>query len=85
MSFGRKIGPFFEMTLATVAVLARLQLAAKRSGRELRLVRASDELLDLIEFMGLTDALRVEARRQAEEREEPLGVEEEGELGDAAL
>jgi anti-anti-sigma regulatory factor len=85
MSFRAEISPTREMSLATVAVLARLQLAAKRSGRELRLVHASDELLDLIELTGLGDALRVEARRQAEEREEPLGVEEEGEVGDAAV
>ena len=82
MSFGAEIGPSFEMTLATVAVLARLQLAAKRSGRELRLVGASDELLDLIEFTGLADVLRVEAGRQAEEREQPWSVQEKRELGD---
>jgi anti-anti-sigma regulatory factor len=70
---------------ATVDALARLQLEARRRGERLELHGASDELRDLIVFVGLGDVLRVEPRRQAEEREEGLGVEEEGELGDAAV
>jgi hypothetical protein len=67
--------------------LARLQLVARRLGSEVRLRHASPELLDLIAFAGLADvlqaeALAVEPRREPEEREQRLGVEEERELGD---
>ena len=41
----------------TVDALARLQLAARRSGCQVRLRGASGELLELVEFMGLTDVL----------------------------
>ena len=68
--------------LGTVESLARLQLAARRCGLELRLTRVSRELEELITVVGLADALRLEPRGQAEEREERVGVEEEGELDD---
>ena len=42
---------------ATVDALARLQLAAKRVGRRLRLRNASADLLELVAFMGLADVL----------------------------
>ena len=42
----------------TVDALARLQLAARRSGCCVRLVHASDDLLELVAFMGLDDVLR---------------------------
>jgi hypothetical protein len=67
---------------AAVDALARLQLAARRVGLELRLCHASADLCCLISFTGLDDVLRVEPERQAEERKERLGVEEEGQLGD---
>jgi len=73
-----------EADVGTVGALARLQLAARRAGVDLRLRVASQELRELIAFLGLDEALRVEPRREAEEREEPLGVEEERELGDGA-
>jgi ABC-type transporter Mla MlaB component len=41
----------------TVDALARLQLAAKRHGCQVRLRHATDELLDLVAFMGLMDVL----------------------------
>lgn len=41
----------------TVDALARLQLAAKRHGCEVRLRHASDPLLELVELMGLTHVL----------------------------
>ena len=68
--------------LRTVDALARLQLAARRLGFELRLCSASPELLELVDFAGLAAVLRVEPRRQAEQREQRLGVEEERQLGD---
>jgi ABC-type transporter Mla MlaB component len=42
----------------TVDALARLQLAAQRSGRKVRLQNASCELLELVEFMALDNVLR---------------------------
>jgi ABC-type transporter Mla MlaB component len=41
----------------TVDALARLQLAARRHGCQVRLRHASDELLALVDFMGLRDVL----------------------------
>ena len=41
----------------TVDALARLQLAAKRAGRFVRLRNASADLLELVAFMGLADVL----------------------------
>ena len=46
-----------EADAVTVEALARLQLAAKRYGCQIRLRRASPDLLDLVEFMGLQDVL----------------------------
>ena len=42
---------------ATVEVLARLQVAARRRGCQLRLCNASDELVELVTFMGLREVL----------------------------
>ena len=39
----------------TVDALARLELAARRYGCRIRLADASDELRELVAFMGLTD------------------------------
>ncbi len=72
----------FASDLGTIDALARFQLAARRRGRRLRLHGASDELLALIAFAGLDDALRVEPGRQPEQREQRLGVEEERQLDD---
>jgi len=68
----------------TVDLLARLQLAAQRQGRMLLFVHASPALLELIAFCGLDAVLRVESGREAEQREDPLGVEEERQLDDPA-
>jgi anti-anti-sigma regulatory factor len=66
----------------TVDALARLHLAARRAGVELNLRHASKELRELLVFTGLSAVLRVEPSGEPEEREEPLRVEEERELGD---
>ena len=71
--------------VSTIDALARFQLAARRRGQRLQLRHASDELRRLIAFAGLSEVLRVEPRRQAEEREQRLGVEEERELDDPTL
>ncbi len=64
--------------------LARLQLAARRLGMEVRLRHASRELQELVAFAGLRDVLRVDASGQAEQGEERVGVEEERELDNPA-
>jgi ABC-type transporter Mla MlaB component len=46
-----------EPDAVTVDALARLQLAARRYGCQVRLRRASQELLELVAFMGLRDVL----------------------------
>ena len=69
-------------TLGTLDVLARLQLVARRNGCEIRLVGSSPELRELIAFAGLEAVLPVEPGREAEQREEGVGVEEERELPD---
>ena len=52
-----------EPTAVTVDFLARLALALKREGARLKLSHASVELVELIEFMGLSDVLVVEPGR----------------------
>jgi anti-anti-sigma regulatory factor len=67
---------------STIDLLARLQLTAARLGRRLLLRSVSTDLERLIDFAGLADVLRVEPRRQPEQREEPCRVEEERQLPD---
>ena len=73
---------FEHPDLGTIADLARLQIAARRLGLDVILRNAPAALLELVAFVGLSDVLRVEPQRQAEERDERLGVEEERELDD---
>jgi ABC-type transporter Mla MlaB component len=46
-----------EPDAVTVDALCRLQLAARRYGCRVRLRHASDELLELVAFMGLSEIL----------------------------
>jgi ABC-type transporter Mla MlaB component len=46
-----------EPDAVTVEALARLQLGARRLGCQVRLQNASEELVDLVAFMGLRDVL----------------------------
>jgi ABC-type transporter Mla MlaB component len=62
--------------------LARMQLAAGRMGRQVVLRHVTDELRGLLALVGLDGVLRIEPGRQAEQREQRVGVEEERELGD---
>jgi hypothetical protein len=64
--------------------ILRLCLTLKRRGCALRLADPGEELLALIELAGLAPVLGLEAGGEAEEREDPSRVEEEGELGDQA-
>ena len=50
-------------TAATVDSLARLALMLRREGSRLVLRQVTPELVELIAFMGLTEALGVEVRR----------------------
>ena len=46
-----------EVDAVTIDAVARLQLAARRHGCRIRLCNASTDLLELVDFMGLTDVL----------------------------
>jgi hypothetical protein len=81
-----------EPNAVTVDALAQLQLAARRIGGRVVLRNASQELLELVTFMGLAGilvddrrALRLEPSRQSEEREERRRVQEERQLDDPAV
>ena len=69
-------------TAASIDRIARLQLAARRSGCQLELTEANPYLLELIGFVGLSGVLGVEAGRQAEKRKQLRCVKEECEVGD---
>ena len=78
-----------EADLGTLDALARLQLTARRLGGEVRLRHASAELREILDLAGLAGAVPCqersggEVRGEAEEREEPLRVEEEDDAADA--
>jgi hypothetical protein len=72
-------------TAGTIDSIARQHLDARRRGGRIRLRGASADLERLIQLAGLAEVLRVEPRRQAEQGEEPFGVEEEGQLPDPAV
>ena len=85
MSSGRVGRLYSQMqTLGFVDVLARLQLEARRHGFELRVVESGDDVRCVIELAGLSAVLALEPKRQPEQREQRLDVEEERELGDPA-
>jgi len=83
------VGAVSSPDAVTVDALARLQLTARRNGCSVLLVHAGPELLDLLDLMGLANVvppcsdLTLESRGQAEQREEPSGIEKEGYSGDA--
>ncbi|MDQ0992686.1 STAS domain-containing protein [Streptomyces sp. V3I7] len=74
----RALGP---PRLGTVDLLARLELAARRAGGRIRLRRPDRGLLALLDLAGL----RFEVEGQTEQREQPLGVQEEVEPGQAPV
>jgi ABC-type transporter Mla MlaB component len=70
----------------TVDALARLQLTARRHGRQIKLHRASRELEELLSFAGLAEIVGLgllRPKRLIEEREQPRGVEERVDRNDA--
>jgi len=81
------VGALAYPDAVTVDALARLQLTARRLGRSIGLRHASPELVELLELTGLGDVVPrcvrlLRSQGQAEEREQPGGVEEEGHPGD---
>jgi anti-anti-sigma regulatory factor len=62
--------------VVTVEALARLRLTARRHGARLVVAGAHPGLLDLVRLLGLDSAL-LDAVREAEQREQLGGVEEE--------
>ena len=83
-----EVGALAHPDAVTVDALARLQIMTLRLGRSVRLRHASGELRELLDLMGLGDVvppcarLRRRLRRQTEQREQSLGVEEEGHPSD---
>ena len=70
--------------LASVDALARLELVARQLGCSIRLRHTTGALRELIELVGLSDVLRLEAEWEPEGREE-LGVQEVMQPGDPAV
>ena len=74
--------------LSAVVVLARLQLTARRLGASIRVRHTGPRLHDVLWLVGLCDVvgpcapLLLEAGGQAEQWEEPRGIEEERDAPD---
>jgi len=58
--------PMQEPDAGTIDRIARLQVAVRRNGGDLRLENANRSLLELIDLCGLAVVLGVEPGRQAE-------------------
>ena len=83
-----------KVDLSTIDRLARLQLAALVLERAIRVAGAPPELREVIALVGLAEVLPcfpsapggsglpLEPGRQAEQREEPRGVQEERDAAD---
>jgi ABC-type transporter Mla MlaB component len=82
------VGALVDPDAVIVDALARLQLAARRLGRRICLRHACVELQGLLALMGLGEVLPcgatsgLQPRRQAEQREQARGVQEEADPGD---
>lgn len=76
------VGAITDPDLATLSLLARLQMTARRLGCGIQLHRAQRRLIELILFSGLGGVLplycglTLEPHREAEQGEEPLDIEE---------
>ncbi|WP_079152048.1 STAS domain-containing protein [Streptomyces sp. RTd22] len=83
------VGAAQRPVLAMVETLARLRLTARRLGREMRLRNTGGELAAVLARAGLDEVLtapatlRLEPVGEPEEGEQPLGVQERVEPGDA--
>lgn len=87
------VGALAEPDAITIEALARLQLTARRLGRQVELRSACEELEDLLTLTGLLGVLTVggrvgsavEAWREPELREQAPRVEEEADPGDPTV
>lgn len=80
------LGELTDADLGTIDALARVQLTSRRLGCQMSVRNAPPGLGDLLLLAGLGQVVRlwVEASGQAEEREVPLGVQEERDSTDPA-
>lgn len=82
------VGCVAQVDAVTVDALARLAVVARRHGAALHLVNVPAPLRELIDLVGLGEVLAPgsggQPPRQPEQTEQPLGVEEEGQLSDPA-
>lgn len=84
------VGAIIEPDAAVLAALARLRLTARRLDCPMEIHHVRPRLRELIAFAGLDDVLAVhrgfgaEPVRQAEQREQPGGLEEGGDPLDPA-
>jgi anti-anti-sigma regulatory factor len=82
------VGGLASADAVAVNALARLQLTALRLGRRIQLRQASAELQALLALVGLSEILPPEPmrsgqmRRQAKQREQSGGIQEEGDAAD---
>lgn len=68
--------------LGAVDALCRLALIARRHGAELRVRNASPRLRELLDFLGLGEALGLEPLRETEQGEQARRVEEKADAAD---
>ncbi len=84
------VGALLDPDAAAVDAVARVALTARRAGRDIRWLHASNRLGELLTLTGLHEAvglgrgLPLEPRGQTEQWEHAGGVEEEGDPGDPA-
>ncbi|WP_213452354.1 STAS domain-containing protein [Rhizomonospora bruguierae] len=71
-----------EPSVVTLDALARLRLTARRLGADIRVYPAHARLGQLLALTGLGAVLPLARQRQAEQREQPLDVEEVGDPAD---
>ena len=64
--------------LGVVDRLARLKIAAQRADRRFRVDGACPDLVDLVDLIGVRAVLGIEPIGEAEQREQAIGVQEEG-------
>ena len=81
------VSALVEPDVAAVDALARLQLAARRSGCTVALRQVPPHLGALLDLLGLEDLFpvcdsAVEPGREPEQREQAFGVQEERDPGD---
>jgi len=81
------VGEIGDPDIVTVDALARLQLTARRHGRQIRLRDACDELQELLALVGLSDVVVLTGGAQpggkTEERKQTRGVEKRVDPGDS--